>query len=135
MVDKLPSGLIVYNERFKQTRLKYFDGILLGYYKNNTFYIFNHLQFHILLNQIGKDRYNVAGFNILPMSIEHKGSKSICANRRNLLLDNFNKPKSAFKDRKNIIYIQDGIIIKYQNHRFIGPELLFLKYYLVFIHF
>jgi len=116
VVDKLPAGLIVYNERIKQTRLKYFDGIPLGYYKNNTFYIFNHLQFHILLNQIGKDRYNVVGFNILPMSIEHKGSKSICVNKANLLLDNFNKPNQPLKTGR-ILFTYD-IIYEYSNINF-----------------
>ena len=116
VVDKLPAGLIVYNERIKQTRLKYFDGIPLGYYKNNTFYIFNHLQFHILLNQIGKDRYNVVGFNILPMSIEHKGSKSICVNKANFLLDNFNKPNQPLKAGR-ILFTYD-IIYEYSNINF-----------------
>ena len=116
VVDKLPAGLIVYNERLKQTRLKYFDGIPLGYYKDNTFYIFNHLQFHILLNQIGKDRYNVVGFNILPMSIEHKGSKAICVNKANLLLDNFNKPNQPLKTGR-ILFTYD-VVYEYSNINF-----------------
>ena len=102
VVDKLPAGLILYNSKTKQTRLKYFDGIPLGYYINETFYIYNHLQFHILLNRISEDRFNVVGFNILPMSIQHDGSNPKCAMRANLLLDNFNKPQQPLKEGRTL---------------------------------
>ena len=55
IVDKLPAGLILYNEETKQTSLKYFNGIPLGYHKDGVFYIYNHYQFHILLNKIDED--------------------------------------------------------------------------------
>ena len=40
IVDKLPAGLIVYNQETKQTSLKYFNGIPLGYHKDRVFYIY-----------------------------------------------------------------------------------------------
>ena len=60
IVDKLPAGLIFYNEETKQTSIQYFNGIPLGYHKNGVFYIYNHYQFHILLNKIeDDDRYTI----------------------------------------------------------------------------
>ena len=102
VVDKLPAGLIIYNNRTKQTTLRYFDGIPLGYELNDKYFIFNHLQFHILLNKIDEDRYNVVGFNILPMSIEHDGSGPICARRANLLLENFDKPPQPLREGRTL---------------------------------
>ena len=57
VVDKLPAGRIVYNLETKQTSLKYFNGIPLGFFIEDKFYIYNHLQFHILLNKVDKGRY------------------------------------------------------------------------------
>ena len=63
IVDKLPAGLIIYDKETKTTSLRYTNGIPLGFIQNKEFYIYNHLQFHILLNKIDEDRYNVVGFN------------------------------------------------------------------------
>ena len=46
---------------------------------DRDYYIYNHLQFHILLNKVDDNRYNVVGFNILPMSIKHDNDKPQCA--------------------------------------------------------
>ena len=102
VVDKLPAGLILYNNQTKQTMIRYFDGIPIGYIKNNTFYIFNHLQFHILLNKVDTDKYNVVGFNILPMSIEHGDGTPKCVTRANLLLQNFNKSPQPLKEGRTL---------------------------------
>ena len=68
----------------------------------DQFYIYNHLQFHILLNKVGEDKYNVVGFNVLPMSIEHNGSSPNCVGRAKLLLDNFNKPHQVLKEGRTL---------------------------------
>ena len=108
VVDKLPAGLIHYNNETKQTTLSYFEGIHLGYRKNDQYYIYNHLQFHILLNKIDEDRYNVVGFNILPMSIEHDGENPNCVGKAKLLLENFNKPPQVLKEGK-ILFTYDVV--------------------------
>ena len=102
VADKLPAGMIHFNNMTKQTRLSYFEGIPLGFSKNDQFYIYNHLQFHILLNKVSEDKYNVVGFNVLPMSIEHNGSSPNCVGRAKLLLDNFNKPHQVLKEGRTL---------------------------------
>jgi len=79
IVDKLPAGLLLYNKESKQTSIKYFNGIPLGYHENGDFYIYNHYQFYILLNKNEDDRFNVVGFNIMPISIKHNKDVPICA--------------------------------------------------------
>ena len=108
VVDKLPAGLIYYSNLTKQTTLSYFKGVPLGYRRDDQFYIYNHLQFHILLNKIDEDRYNVVGFNILPMSIEHNGASPNCVGRAKLLLDNFNRPPQVLKEGK-ILFTYDVV--------------------------
>ena len=102
VVDKLPAGLILYNNRTKQTMLRYFDGIPLGYAINDTYYIYNHLQFHILLNKIDEDRYNVVGFNILPMSIKHDGNIPNCVTKASLLLQNLDKSPQPLTEGRTL---------------------------------
>ena len=72
-IDNLPAGLLIYNKKKKKYDIDYFKGIPLGYFdkKDNKFYIYNHLQFHILINKIKNDKYNIVGFNILPISIDY----------------------------------------------------------------
>ena len=108
IVDKLPAGLIVYNKEEKTTSLKYFNGIPLGYYLDNEYYIYNHLQFHILLNKLANDKYNVVGFNILPLSIKHDGEKPVCAKDSKTILDNFNLPNQPLTEG-NILFTYDVI--------------------------
>ena len=108
VVDKLPAGRIVYNQETKQTSLKYFNGIPLGFNLDGQYYIYNHLQFHILLNKIDEDKFNVVGFNILPMSIKHDNDKPICATELKILLNNFNKPPQPL-NTGNILFTYDVI--------------------------
>ena len=108
IVDKMPAGRIVYNQETKQTSLKYFQGIPLGFFIDGKIYIYNHLQFHILLNKIDEDKFNVVGFNVLPMSIKHDNDKPICATELKLLLNNFNKPFQPLEEG-NILFTYDVI--------------------------
>ena len=105
IVDKMPAGRIVYNQETKQTSLKYFQGIPLGFFIDGKIYIYNHLQFHILLNKIDEDKFNVVGFNVLPMSIKHDNDKPICATELKLL---FNKPFQPLEEG-NILFTYDVI--------------------------
>ena len=113
IVDKLPAGLIVYNPETKQTSLKYFNGIPLGYHSDGVFYIYNHYQFHILLNKIDEDRYNVVGFNILPMSIKHNQEEAVCAKESKDILDNLEKDPQPLVEG-NILFTYD-VIFEYSD--------------------
>ena len=108
IVDKMPAGLISYNYREKTTSLKYFRGIPLGFFYNGQFYIYNHLQFHILLNNVDEDKYNVVGFNILPMSIKHNAEKPICMKEPKDTLKNLNLPFQPLT-QGNILFTYDVI--------------------------
>ena len=116
VVDKLPAGRIEYNLTSKETKLRYFNGIPLGYRINKDFYIYNHLQFHILLNKIDEDRYNVVGFNILPMSIKHDNDKPICEKSAKQILQNFNKPPQPLQEG-NILFTYD-VVYEYSDITF-----------------
>ena len=108
IVDKLPAGLILYNKETKQTSLKYFNGIPLGYHSEGVFYIYNHYQFHILLNKIDEDRFNVVGFNIFPMSIKHNKEDPVCAKESKDILDNLQKEPQPLVEG-NILFTYDTI--------------------------
>ena len=112
-LDKLPAGLINYNKE-KQTTIDYFKGIPLGYMENDKFFIYNHLQFHILINEINDEKFNVVGFNILPISINHNGEKEICAKETKQLLDNFNIEPQPLTQEK-ILFTYDIIFEKSNN--------------------
>ena len=107
-VDKLPAGLISYDKQTKTSAIKYFNGIPLGFHQNNQFYIYNHLQFHILLNRISDDRYNVVGFNIFPMSIKHKDSTPECSKEASGVLKNLNLPNQPLVAGK-ILFTYDVV--------------------------
>ena len=106
IVDKLPAGMIIYDQETKETSLKYYHGIPLGFQLNNQFYIYNHLQFHILLNKIEENKFNVVGFNILPFSIKHDNEKPICENKIKDILKNFNKDYQPLEEG-NILFTYD----------------------------
>ena len=108
VVDKLPAGLILYNKETKQTSLKYFNGIPLGYLENGVFYIYNHYQFHILLNKIEEDRFNVVGFNILPISIKHNKDVAVCAKDEKSILENLEKEPQPLVEG-NILFTYDVV--------------------------
>ena len=113
IVDKLPAGLILYNQETKQTSLKYFNGIPLGYHKDGVYYIYNHYQFHILLNKIDEDRYNVVGFNIMPISIKHNKEVPICAKESKLILNNLEQQPQPLVEG-NILFTYD-VIFEYSD--------------------
>ena len=108
VVDKLPAGLILYNKETKQTSLEYFNGIPLGYRENGVFYIYNHYQFHILLNKIEDDRFNVVGFNILPISIKHNKDVAVCAKDEKSILENLEKEPQPLVEG-NILFTYDVV--------------------------
>ena len=113
IVDKLPAGLILYNPETKQTSLKYFNGIPLGYHKDGVFYIYNHYQFHILLNKIDDDRFNVVGFNIMPMSIKHNKEEAVCAKDSKSVLENLEKEPQPLEEG-NILFTYD-VVFEYSD--------------------
>ena len=108
IVDKLPAGLIMYNKETRQTSLSYFDGIPLGFVADGQFYIYNHLQFHILLNKIDDNRYNVVGFNILPMSIKHDNEKPKCVSEAKEILKNLGMAPQPLQEG-NILFTYDVV--------------------------
>ena len=75
-IDNLPAGLLTLNPETKGYNIDYFKGIPLGFFdkSNNKFYIYNHLQFHILINKIKDNKFNIVGFNILPLSIKYNSN-------------------------------------------------------------
>ena len=108
IVDKLPAGLLLYNKESRQTSLKYFNGIPLGYVENGVFYIYNHYQFHILLNKIDDDKFNVVGFNIMPISIKHNKEQEVCAKDEKSVLQNFEKEPQPLVEG-NILFTYDVV--------------------------
>ena len=113
VVDKLPAGMILYNQETKQTSLKYFNGIPLGFYSNESYYIYNHLQFHILLNKVDENKYNVVGFNILPLSIKHDDSNPICSKTAKDMLQNFELSHQPLTEG-NILFTYD-VVFEYSD--------------------
>ena len=113
ILDKLPAGLILYNEETKQTSLKYFHGIPLGYHKDGVFYIYNHYQFQILLNKIDEDKYNIVGFNIMPISIKHNKEEAICEKESKSILQNLEKEPQPLVEG-NILFTYD-VIFEYSD--------------------
>jgi len=113
VVDKLPAGMILYNQETQHTSLKYFNGIPLGFYSNESYYIYNHLQFHILLNKVDENKYNVVGFNILPLSIKHDDSNPICSKTAKDMLQNFELSHQPLKEG-NILFTYD-VVFEYSD--------------------
>ena len=116
VVDKLPAGMILYNQETQHTSLKYFNGIPLGFYSNESYYIYNHLQFHILLNKVDENKYNVVGFNILPLSIKHDDSNPICSKTAKDMLQNFELSHQPLTEG-NILFTYD-VVFEYSDITF-----------------
>ena len=113
-LDKLPAGLINYDKEKSATTIDYFKGIPIGFTENNEYFIYNHLQFHILINEIETKKYNIVGFQILPLSIKHDEEKSVCSKKSDDILDNFNREKQILSDKK-ILFTYDIIFEKSNN--------------------
>ena len=81
-IDNLPAGLLIFDQDKKEFKYDYFKGIPLGFMDsiNHKYYIYNHLQFHILLNKIENEKYDIVGFNILPLSIDYSNDDGKCIN-------------------------------------------------------
>ena len=115
-LDKLPAGILSYNKNTQETSIDYFKGIPLGYIENDIYYIYNHLQFHILINEESRNKFNIVGFNILPMSLSHDSEKALCANTSETMLNNFLiKPQSISDDINNKILFTYDIIFEKSN--------------------
>ena len=82
-IDNLPAGYFSCDSENNKCNINYFQGIPLGYYDkvDKKYYIYNHLRFHILINEIGNNKYNIVGFNIFPLSINYDSDKDnkICS--------------------------------------------------------
>ena len=113
-LDKLPAGLLSYNKETQISSIDYFKGIPLGYTDNENYYLYNHLQFHILINEIDKKKFNIVGFNIMPLSIKHNEEIKICSNSSKTLLDNLNLQSQPLTDGK-ILFTYDIIFEKSNN--------------------
>ena len=99
-VDSLPAGLIQYNKETQKEEVDYFSGIPLGKFEDNKYIIYNHLHFKILINKANsgkdKDKYNIVGLSILPVSIE-----------RNVTNKNITCPENILKEEQNPQYLFD----------------------------
>ena len=108
-LDKLPAGLMQLDPLTNKYKILYNKGIPLGKYINEQYLIYNHLQFHILLNKADDEKYNVVGFYILPMSIKHSEDKAVCATEKSQLSENLNKEKQYLNSGEKILYTYDII--------------------------
>ena len=66
-LDRLPAGLFNYNPETGESNIDYFSGIPLGYSSENKseIYIYNHFQFHIILNNKTQNNFEIEGFNYI----------------------------------------------------------------------
>ena len=108
-LDKLPAGLMKVSDSKRETFIKYNKGVPLGEYKDGKYLLYNHLQFHILLNKVDDDKYNVVGFNILPMSIKHNGENPVCSTEKDETFTNLEKEKQYLEIGEKILYTYDVI--------------------------
>ena len=113
IVDKLPAGLITYNKETKKSNLEFFKGIPLGFVNDDTFYIYNHLQFHILLNEIDDKQFNVVGFNIMPMSIKHDKKIPKCVKESKNIMQNLDLSPQPLEEG-DILFTYD-VIFEYSD--------------------
>ena len=99
-VDSLPAGLIHYNKETQKEEVDYFSGIPLGKFQDNKYIIYNHLHFKILINKANsgedKNKYNIVGLSILPVSIE-----------RNVTNKNITCPKNMLAEKQSSQYLFD----------------------------
>ena len=105
-VDSMPAGLIYYNPETQKEEVDYFSGIPLGKKEDNKYIIYNHLHFKILINKANskteKNKYNIVGLSVLPVSIQHNIS-----NINSTCLKNISNPEKEINPQ----YIYD---IEYQ---------------------
>ena len=111
-LDKLPAGYMSYNSETKEINIEYNTGIPLGEVKNNHYIIYNHLQFHILLHEINDKKFEIVGFNILPLSIKHDEKNPICKEKQNENFSNENNEKQMITGGGKFLYTYDIIFEK-----------------------
>lgn len=121
-IDNLPAGLLYFDSEKKVFKNDYFKGIPLGYMDsiNHKYYIYNHLQFHILLNKIENGKYDIVGFNILPLSIDYSNDDGKCissdedkgypSNYENIKKQELIEGNITFK--YDVIFEQSDILLK-----------------------
>ena len=107
-LDKLPAALKYYNIEHNITSYDLTSGIPLGYYNENTYYIYNHYQFHILINQNSDSKYNIVGFRIVPFSIKHYKYHPVCSKTFEDLNKNYEKEKQELKEA-DVLFTYDII--------------------------
>ena len=111
-LDKLPAGYMSYNSETKEVNIEYNTGIPLGEVEDNHYIIYNHLQFHILLHEIKDKKFEIVGFNILPMSIKHDGQNPICAKNQNGNFLYENNGKQTLSSDGKFLYTYDIVFEK-----------------------
>ena len=107
-LDNLPAVLKNCNTEFNQSYYDLSSGIPLGYIHDGDYYIYNHYQFHILINEKSKSKYNIVGFQIIPLSIKHDKEKSKCSKSSDDLNGNYAQDKQKLKEG-HILFTYDVI--------------------------
>ena len=107
-LDNLPAVLKNYNIDFNRSYYDLSSGIPLGYIYDNNYYLYNHYQFHILINEKSKEKFNIVGFQVIPLSIHHHKGRPDCAKSTDELNSNFDKDKQILNE-DNIIFTYDII--------------------------
>jgi transmembrane 9 superfamily protein 2/4 len=107
-LDNLPAVLKNYNIEFNSSSFDLSSGIPLGYIYDNNYYIYNHYQFHILINEKSRSKYNIVGFQVVPLSIKHDKENPKCAKSYEELNNNYDKDKQKLKE-ESILFTYDVI--------------------------
>ena len=110
-LDKLPSGLMSFDKFNNTTSIDYFNRIPFGYEEDDNFYIYNHLHFQILLNKKYDNKYEIVGFNVLPMSIKHNNNIASCEKspNNNILLKNTLAEPQILQREYPILFTYDTV--------------------------
>ena len=107
-LDNLPAILRKFNIELNTSSYDFSSGIPLGFFYDNNYYIYNHYQFHILINKKSNSKYNIVGFQVIPLSIKHDKDKPLCSNSSEEINNNFDKEKQTLNDN-NILFTYDII--------------------------
>ena len=111
-LDNLPVVLRNFNIELNTSSFDLSSGIPLGYMYDNYYYIYNHYEFHILINKKSKTKYNVVGFQVVPLSIKHDMNKPLCSNSSEEINNNFDKEKQILNEFVNNILFTYDIIFE-----------------------
>ena len=111
-LDNLPVVLRNFNIELNTSSFDLSSGIPLGYIYDNYYYIYNHYEFHILINKKSKTKYNVVGFQVVPLSIKHDMNKPLCSNMSEEINNNFDKEKQILNEFVNNILFTYDIIFE-----------------------